>query len=130
VHARSNRRTQQGPRAPGCQNLWKNGLRSEKEQKKLWALTVVPVSSVGLQVHAGCLRFGLGDDIREFMCGAPRSLLYAWRVADPLEYATCRVAVGADVGSGVLALGKHCVWCEQLPHVSVVDLVPRRSVEF
>ena len=101
--------------------------RTVKQKRKV-ALTVVPVSSVGLQLHARCLSFSLGDDIGEFVCGTLRGLLYAGRVVHPFEYAACRVTIGADMGGGVLAPAEHCVRWEKLPHVPVIDLVPGRRV--
>ena len=70
--------------------------------------TVVPVSAVSLDA------FGLDDDIREFVCSTPCSLLDDRRVQAvfPFDYATCREALSAEVRGGVLAPGQHGVCWE------------------
>jgi hypothetical protein len=44
-------------------------------------LTDIPISAVVLAWH---LTFGLCDDVREFRCGTPHSILVAGRLSEPI----------------------------------------------
>ena len=90
-------------------------------------LTKVSISHIVL--FASFLSFHLGDDIRKFVRGTPRSLFNVGRILRPFQSGSRHATMRANKGGGALWHSKHCAVRDIFVEVKVLDLVAGRSIE-